>query len=97
MNEEEVKDQIANTATRNERLAWNRKMVKMEKLVDELRPIEERILEIIATEKYPLMDKIEAVRKVMVNECVHPVEFLEVDPNYTHAHCKFCGKNIQWQ
>lgn len=92
-----VKKKIASFATRGERLAWDRKMAKMGKLIDELRPIEEKILKITKFEKYPIMDKIEEVRKVMINECVHPEDQLIVNDDYSHAHCKFCGKNIWCQ
>lgn len=91
-----VKDKIVSSSRRGERLAWDRKMKNMEKLIDELRPIEEKILEITKNEKYPIMDKIEEVRKIMINECVHPEEYLVIESNHSYAHCKFCGKNITW-
>lgn len=97
MDESLIKNKVSSISTRNEKIAWNRKMVKMEKLIAKLLPIEERILEIIKEEKYPLMDEIEKVRKTMVSECIHPKEYLIIDPDCTHAHCKFCGKNIRWQ
>jgi hypothetical protein len=92
-----AKEKISSFATRGERLAWDRKLKKMEKFIEELVPVEDKILEIIKNEKYPIMDKIEAVRKTMILECVHPENYLIVDEDWSHAHCKFCGKNIRWR
>lgn len=95
--EKELKDKVYSHSTRSERISWKRKLAKLEKLRDELAPIEQKILEIIENEKYPVLEKIEDLRKVMVAECVHPPEYLVVDVDYSHAVCKFCQKSIRVQ
>lgn len=87
----EVKDTIANHASRSEKTSWNRKMDNMVSLMAKLRPIEEQIIELQA-EKFPIFDEIQTLRNVMVNECIHPYEYLEVAED--HVTCKFCNKNI---
>lgn len=95
LSEEEVnKDlsEVAGFADNAEKLAWRRKLKKMEKLLEELEPFEEQILELY-TLKQPIMDKIEAVRREMVQECIHPKEYLV--HRGTHVECKFCNKLIK--
>lgn len=82
---------IADNATRSEKVSWDRKMDNMVSLIAKLRPIEEKILDLMA-EKTPIIDDISALRREMVRDCVHP---------YTHllhkgdvAECKFCGKRF---
>ncbi len=76
---------------KNDKLAWNRKKIKMEVLIEQLKPFEERILAIIL-ERQPLMDEIVELRKIMVNECVHPIECLL--HKETFIHCKFCDARL---
>ena len=77
-----IKEGVASVSSRN-----------MQKLIEELVPIEEKILEITREEKYPIMDKIESIRTVMVNECVHPEDYLVIHEN-EYIECKFCNKKI---
>ena len=86
-----VKEAIANKADRSEKVSWNRKMDNMVKLMAELTPIEEEILDLQA-KKMPIFDAIQELREVMVSECVHPYEYLTIHDD--HAVCKFCGKKI---
>jgi hypothetical protein len=92
-------EQIANVANRSDKMSWNRKMDKMVKLIVKLKPIEEKILDIILNEKTPLMDDIQTVRDVMVAECIHPYEYLtsHVDPITENKYivCKFCDKKMR--
>ena len=82
---------VSNVANRSDKTSWNRKMDNMVKLLARLRPIEQQILDLQA-EKMPIMDDITALRQTMINECVHPFEYL-VDKE-THVECKFCNKRI---
>lgn len=88
-----IKEGVASVSSRNEHISWNRKLKNMQKLIEELVPIEEKILEITREEKYPIMDKIESIRTVMVNECVHPEDYLVIHEN-EYIECKFCNKKI---
>lgn len=85
------KEKIANAANRSEKVSWNRKMDNMVKLLGQLRPIEEQILELHA-QKMPIFDQVQELRETMVKECVHPYEYLVIRDD--HALCKFCGKKI---
>lgn len=87
-------ESIANHADRSEKTAWKRKLKNMEKLLDDLRPIEEKILTIIADEKQPMLDKIEKLRLIMVKECVHPYEHLVKAPD-GYIECKFCNTKLR--
>ncbi len=89
--ERRIKDTIANTADRSEKTSWNRKMDNMVKLMSQINPIEDKILELQA-EKQPIFDAIQELRALMVKECVHPFEYLEVKGD--HVECKFCGKKV---
>jgi hypothetical protein len=82
---------IASKATRNERVAWNRKRDKMKNIYAELKPIEDQILDLMS-QKIPVYDKMSELRKMMVEDCVHPIDLLvEMDD---HVLCKFCNKKI---
>ena len=82
---------VANTANRSDKTSWNRKMDNMVKLLATLRPIEEQLLH-LQSQKVPIMDDISDLRATMVNECVHPFEFLVNKDD--HVLCKFCDKKI---
>jgi hypothetical protein len=84
---------ISNHANRSEKTAWKRKLVNMEKLIETIRPIEEKILNIIFDEKQPILDDIQAIRQEMVKECIHPYEHLVQKDGYVE--CKFCNKRIR--
>lgn len=88
-----VFESVANHANRSEKTSWNRKMDNMIKLIAKLRPIEEKILDIIKEEKNPIMDDINEVRKAMIKECVHPYEYL-VEEDDGATKCRFCEKRI---
>ena len=82
---------ISKQYTKNDKLAWARKKAKMDALIEQLTPFEERILAIIM-ERQPLMDSIAELRGIMINECVHPPEFLV--HKETLVHCKFCDTKM---
>ncbi len=83
---------ISNSANRREKTSWSRKMDNMVNHLAKLRPIEQKILDIIETEKNPIMDDIQELRKHMIKECVHPYEYLVQKDGYVT--CKFCDKRI---
>lgn len=85
-------DIISKQYSRENRSAWSRKLRKMQGILDDLQPIEEEILELMATKKHPLLDKIAKIRRDMVLECVHPYNYLLHKGD--HVQCKFCNTNI---
>lgn len=89
--ERRLKEEISNNANRSEKTSWNRKMDNMVKLLAELRPIEDKIVE-LHEKKIPLFDEIQTLRKEMVKDCVHPYEYVLVEKD--HAVCKFCERKI---
>jgi hypothetical protein len=89
--ERHIFESISGNATRSEKISWNRKMDNMVKLLTTLRPIEEEILALIL-KKQPILDEVQTLRITMVNECVHPFEYLVLKDGYVE--CKFCNKKI---
>ena len=85
-------ESVSNSANRSEKTSWNRKMDNMVNYLAKLRPIEQKILDIIESEKNPIMDDIQELRKTMIKECVHPYEYLIKGDNYIL--CKFCEKRL---
>lgn len=90
-NNRRFREEISNVANRSEKTSWNRKMDNMVKLLAALRPIEDQIIDLQA-KKIPLFDEIQVLRKQMVNECIHPFEYLLVKE--TCVECKFCEKRM---
>lgn len=89
-----IKEAIANAANRSEKTSWNRKLDNMVKYMARLRPIEEKIIDLQA-EKMPIFDDIQKLRGIMVNECVHPYEYLEVHVDEGFTECKFCNRKVR--
>ena len=83
-------ESISNYATRNEKTSWDRKRSNMDKLVSQLRPLEDKILEIRAKME-PIYDEIAELRTLMVDECIHPFDMLVFNTENTIT-CKFCNK-----
>ena len=86
-------EMVANHADRSEKTTWKLKLANMEKLIEQLRPVEEKILEIMNTEKQPLLDKVQTLRQQMVKECIHPFEHLVQKDG--QVECKFCNRRIR--
>lgn len=84
-------ESISNHATRNEKTSWERKRTNMDGLVKQLRPMEDKILEIRA-KMQPLYDDIQELRLRMVDECVHPYDMLVYNTENNSITCKFCEK-----
>ena len=90
--ENKIINSIANKANRSEKTSWNRKMDNMVNLLSKLSPIEDKIIAAM-NDKIPLEDEIQVLRGTMVNECVHPKEYLTIHNNFVE--CKFCNKRVQ--
>ena len=84
-------ESIANNSDRSEKTSWNRKMDNMVKLISRLSPVEDQIAELEA-KKIPILDDVQALRQVMVKECIHPYDHLTYFDN--HVTCKFCTRKI---
>lgn len=95
LRERKIFEKISNTANRSEKTSWNRKMDNMVKTLAKLRPIEQKILDIIEQEKMPIQDEIQQLRETMVKECVHPYEYLVMKDGYVK--CKFCERKLSIQ
>lgn len=88
-----ILETIADTATRSEKVSWDRKMDNMVSLLAKLRPIEEQILDLLA-QKGPLLDEVQVLRKEMVRECVHPYTHLTFNEHDDTITCKFCERKF---
>ena len=83
---------ISTYREKKERLSWNRKRNSLEALVDKLNSINDSIMELME-KKNVLFDEIQDIRKIMMAECVHPLDMLI--PLSDSAKCKFCNKIIK--
>lgn len=95
LTEEQVKkdiDTIAGNSKNDAKLAWRRKKKKLEEVLEELKPYEDKILALYE-ERVPIMDKMEKIRQAMVVECIHPKD--QLVHKGTHVECKFCDKIIK--
>ena len=90
--ERQLKEKVANTPTRADKVSWNRKRTNLEAFYDKIRPIEDRILDLTA-QKQPIFDDMQAIREVMVDECIHPYDYLAVVDG--HVMCKFCNRKLK--
>lgn len=86
-----AKEQVANNATRNEKVSWDRKMDNMVSLLAELQPIEDQIMDLMV-KKMAFVDKIQMLRLDMVKECTHP--FTHLTYHDDHIVCKFCERKF---
>lgn len=84
-------EKISNHATRSEKTTWNRKRKNIEDLVEEIKPLEDRMLD-INIKMIPMLDKIKLLRNDMVASCIHPYDLLVYKGN--HIECKFCNKKL---
>jgi hypothetical protein len=82
---------VADSATRGEKVAWDRKMDKMVTLLAQLKPLEDQIIDLMA-KKMPLIDDVAALRHDMIRECVHPYQMLI--PHGEVIKCKFCDRQF---
>jgi len=47
----------------------------------------------LIAKKQPIYDEMQEIREVMVDECIHPFDFLEVKDD--HVLCKFCNRKLK--
>ena len=87
-----IKEKIAGGPDRSAKVAWKRKMSNLEALYDKIKPIEDKILELMAS-KTPILDEMQTIREEMVCECVHPFDYLVVKED--HVLCKFCDRKMK--
>ena len=90
---EDQKDQLAANTPKNEQISWKRKQKNVEKLTEELAPLEEEIMS-LTVRKNKIIDKIMTTRATMVAECVHPADMLSESADGTYMICKFCERSI---
>ena len=85
-------ESVSDHATRSEKVSWERKQNNMAALLEQLKPIEDQIIDLMA-KKMPIIDQISELRKEMVKQCIHPYSLLvRLDENT--ARCKFCERTI---
>lgn len=82
---------VADHAPRGEKVSFERKMVRLQGLVELVRPIEDKIADLLA-QKAPIVDQIAELRTEMVHECIHP--FASLVDRGTHIHCSFCDRKL---
>lgn len=83
---------IANHATRSEKTSWQRKRDNMDKLVKQLRPLEDEMIA-IRSKMIPIYDEVSTLRTEMVLECIHPFDMLIHKED--HVECKFCSAKLR--
>lgn len=89
---DENKDALGATIPRNEKVSWKRKSKVLEKLMEELDPLEDTIMELMLR-KNKIVDKMVLTRNQMVQECIHPDDHL-VETDDGTLFCKFCNKEL---
>lgn len=82
---------VANIKDKNEKLSWTRRQKKIEVMVEEMQPIEDKIMALM-TERQEVLDKIQELRRSMIKECIHPKNSLVHKD--THIECKFCNAKL---
>jgi hypothetical protein len=90
-------EKISNAATRSEKVSWDRKMDNMVRLIAQLTPIEQQIVDLMA-QKTPILDEINELRADMVTDCVHPYTHLVHKNDEEEGDvilCKFCNKRFK--
>lgn len=83
---------IAQQSTQLDKTSWNRKYENLQKLIAQVNDFADQIM-VIENQKLPYVDEINTLRAQMVQECIHPVEFLIEKDDIVE--CKFCNKRIK--
>lgn len=88
--------QISNFRDKNEKASWIRKKKTIEKIVEDIKPIEEQIL-ILSDKKIKMIEEIQEIRKTMISECIHPSDYIVKlsEGDNTKFKCKFCNNIIK--
>lgn len=87
----QILESVSNYPDRSDKTSWQRKMANLEKLVAELNPIEDILLD-FNSRKQDIVDKIVILRKEMIENCLHPYDMLVLKED--HVECKFCNRKI---
>lgn len=88
----QVKNKVANFASRSEKTSWQRKRNNLTKFIEELiNPSEQQILE-LNTQLRPLYDQVNEMRQEMIATCIHPFEELREEAD--GIRCTFCDKKF---
>lgn len=82
---------VASIKDKNEKLSWNRRQKKIEEMVEDMRPLEEKIM-LLQAEHQVALDKIQTMRNQMVKECIHPRNLLVHKNRFIE--CKFCNNKL---
>lgn len=83
---------ILQQSTQLDKTSWMRKFDNLQKLITDVNELADQILEIEA-KKIPILDDIAVLRTQMVQECIHPIDFLVEHDDYIE--CKFCSKKLK--
>lgn len=93
LTQKDVFTKVVNHASKNERVAWNRKRKKLKELIDTtITPLEDQILE-LTMRKQVAMDDVVELRDALIVECVHPRDCLVQKEDYILCH--FCEKKLK--
>lgn len=82
---------VANFRDKNEKASWLRKRTNLETIVKKIEPIENELLR-LNREKSLLIDDVQAIRKTMIDDCIHPKDYLVHCGTYIK--CRFCEAKI---
>ena len=82
---------VSNVKDKNEKLSWARQQKKIEDMVANMQPLEDRILA-LNLERQTHLDKILELRRQMIKTCIHPRNSLV--HNVSHILCKFCNAKL---
>ncbi len=91
--ERRIKETISNHATRSEKTSWLRLFNNLTTKIDEMRPIEDQILE-LQNLKAPMIDDVIDLRRRLVQNCIHPYEQLVIIEDSV-VKCKFCERTLR--
>lgn len=82
---------IRKCADASDYATWRRRQKRLEGMIEKLRPLNDKMIEIHA-KRIPLLKDIDSLRDEMTSLCVHPRETLQHEG--THIVCKFCNRSL---
>lgn len=86
-----IKD-VANHASKSDRAAWMRRVKRLDDLIKQLEPVEDKLLELLHTRE-KLTQQLNEVREDLVANCIHPEEHLVSHNGYVV--CKYCERKLR--
>ncbi len=89
-----ISKKVSNTANISDKQSWNRKYDNLQKLINQVNMIGDKILD-LESEKNPIIDEISILRSRMIQECIHPHDLLTESNGMII--CKFCNKKFNIQ